>query len=78
MGVREIVEQIFIDTLGLALPVDWDSVRYQQLLWWDSMGHVAIVTELENRFEIVLEADDIVEMMSFARCLEILEKYGIT
>lgn len=67
-----------MDTLGLEPPVDWDSVRYQQLPGWDSLGHIAIVAELESRFEVALESDDIAEMTSFARCVEILEKRGVT
>ena len=77
MGVREVVEEVFVDILELERPVDWDSVRYQEVKRWDSLGHMAIVGELEDRFSVMLEADDIIDMSSFARCLEILAKYGV-
>ena len=77
MELRVVVESIFVDVLELELPVDWDVVRYQQVERWDSLGHMAIVGELEERFSVMFEADDIIDMSSFARCLEILEKYGV-
>lgn len=77
MGVRESVESIFIDILELERPINWDALRYQQVKRWDSLGHMAIVGELEDRFSVMFEADDIIDMSSFVRCLEILEKYGV-
>ena len=77
MTNREIVESVFIDTLELQPPIEWSSVRYQQIKRWDSLGHMAIIGELEDRFSIMFEADDIIDMSSFDKCLEIIAKYGI-
>ncbi len=77
MTNREIVETVFIDLLELDRPTDWASVRYQEIKRWDSLGHMAIIGELEDRFSIMFEADDIIDMSSFEKCLEILAKYGV-
>ena len=77
MDIRAVVEGVFVDILELERPVDWDAVRYQEVKRWDSLGHMAIVGELEDRFSVMLEADDIIDMSSFSRCLEILAKYGV-
>lgn len=74
---RSQIEQIFQDVLSLEPPIDWDGLRYQQVEAWDSLGHMAIVAELEDAFGILMETDDIVDMSSFGRALEILSKYGI-
>lgn len=74
---RSRVEQIFQDILALDPPVDWDGLRYQQVEAWDSLGHMAIVAELEDAFGILIETDDIVDMSSFSRALEILSNYGV-
>jgi len=74
---RSKVEGIFQDVLSLDPPVNWDGLRYQQVETWDSLGHMAIVAELEDAFGILMETDDIVDMSSFGRALEILSKYGI-
>lgn len=77
MDVESVVQNVFVDILELVPPVDWNAVRYQEVERWDSLGHMAIVGELEDRFSLMLEADDIIGMSSFARCLEILAKYGV-
>jgi acyl carrier protein len=77
MDVRAVVEGIFVDVLELDPPVDWLTVRYQEIKRWDSLGHMAIIGELEDRFSIMFEADDIIDMSSFEKCLEILAKYGV-
>ncbi len=74
---RSAVEEIFVDVLGLEPPVDWDTVRYQQVEGWDSLGHMTLVGELEDRFGILLETDHIVDMSSFDKALEILRGYGV-
>ena len=74
---RSKVERIFQDVLALEPPVDWDGLRYQQVEAWDSLGHMAIVAELEDEFGILMETDDIVDMSSFGRALEILSKYDV-
>lgn len=74
---RQQIEQIFQDVLSLEPPVDWEALRYQQVEAWDSLGHMAIVAELEDAFGILMETDEIIAMSSFGRALEILGKYGI-
>lgn len=77
MSAHEVVQQVFVDVLELEQPVDWESVRYQETKRWDSLGHMAIVAELEEQFSVMLEAEDIIEMSNFGKCLEILAKYGV-
>lgn len=44
---------------------------------WDSVGHMMLITALEDGFDIMLDADDIVALNSYEKGIEILEKYGI-
>ena len=55
-----------------------DNLKYQAINEWDSVGHMALIAELEESFDIILEMDDIVEMSSFKKGIEILEKYGVS
>jgi len=70
------VQEVFIEILGLEEPIDWANVKYQETERWDSLGHMAIVAELEDRFDVMLETDDILNMSSYERALEILAKHG--
>ena len=74
--LRDIAEAVFIDMLDLTPPIDWATVRYQEIEAWDSLAHMAIVGALEDRFGIMLDTDDVLDMSSFDKALEILAKYG--
>jgi len=71
------VRSIFADILTLGDPVDWSTIRYQQTTGWDSLAHMALVGELEDAFEIMLDTDDVIAMSSFDEALKILARYGV-
>lgn len=77
MTNREKVEATFREILELDGPIDWAEIRYQQIKKWDSLGHMAIVAELEDAFEIMIEPEDIIDMSSFEKVLDILTRYGV-
>jgi acyl carrier protein len=53
------------------------TLKFQQIEAWDSVGHMGLVTELEEAFDIMLEPDDIVDLSSFEKGQELLAKYDI-
>ena len=54
-------------------------LQYQQIELWDSVGHMTLVANLEDAFDIMMETDDIIDLSSYERGQEILAKnYGIT
>lgn len=78
MDVRQSVEEVFIEVLRLEAPIEWGVVRQSDLGQWDSLNHVAIIVELEERFSVTFDAEDIAAMTSFSSCLEILKKLGVS
>jgi acyl carrier protein len=44
---------------------------------WDSLGHMSLVTELENTFNVHFEVDEITELSSGRKALEILKAKGV-
>lgn len=52
-------------------------LEYQGVKEWDSIGHMSLMSELEDTFEIELETDDIIDFSSYDKGKEILKKYGI-
>jgi len=70
----------YIAAFQAALEVDRDvakQLEYQGVPEWDSVGHMALMGEIEDAFDITLEMDDIIDFSSFAKGAEILRKYGI-
>ena len=54
-----------------------DKLEYNSIKSWDSIGHMQMIAELEDTFEIEFEMDDIINFSSYNKGMEILEKYGI-
>lgn len=53
-------------------------LQYQQIELWDSVGHMTLVANLEEVFDIMLETDDIIDLSSYEKGKEIISKnYGI-
>ena len=50
---------------------------YGQSASWDSVGHMALVAQLEDAFDIMMEMDDIIDLSSFEKGKEILRKYDV-
>lgn len=54
-----------------------ESLEYQSIPEWDSVGHMSLMAELEDAFDITLEMDDIIDFSSFQKGIETLKKYDI-
>ena len=71
------VRQAFAEALDLPADTDIEALEIGKNPHWDSMGHMALVAELEARFGIMLETDDIIAMTSYAESIEVLRRYGV-
>ena len=54
-----------------------ENLKYNEIPEWDSIGHMTLMSGLEEGFNITMETDDIVDFSSFKKGIEILEKYGV-
>ena len=63
---RQHVRQAFAEALDLPADTDIEALELGNQPHWDSVGHMALVAELEDRFGIELETDDIIEQMRLA------------
>lgn len=63
---------------ALEVPTDKvENLEYQGVESWDSVGHMSLVAAIEDAFDIMMDTDDIVDLSSFAKGIEILKKYEI-
>ena len=54
-----------------------EGLVYQSVLSWDSVGHMSLIAQLEEVFEIMIDTDDIIDLSSYIKGKEIINKYGI-
>ena len=71
-------KQSFADSLNIELDVVKESLKYNEIPEWDSIGHMTLISKLEEEFKISMETDDIVSFNSYKKGIEILKKYSIS
>jgi acyl carrier protein len=54
------------------------NLSYRSIPAWDSMGHMLLVSALEEAFNIILDTNDIIDFGSYENGKKILNKYNIT
>jgi acyl carrier protein len=77
VSAKEIYDSTFIDCFGVDASQLNAELTYQSVSSWDSVGHMAMVAQLEDAFGIMLEMDDIIDFSSYTVGIETLKKYGI-
>ncbi len=53
------------------------ALTYQSIQDWDSVGHMGLMSVLEDSFDIMLDTDDIIDFSSYEKGKEILKKYDV-
>jgi acyl carrier protein len=71
------VRQAFAEALDLPPGTEVEALEIGKDPQWDSLGHMALVAEFEDRFGIELDTDDVVGMTSYATSIEILRRHGV-
>lgn len=77
MSNLEKYNQVFCETLQVS-EEQLKSLKYQDVELWDSVGHMTLMAELEDKFDIMMETDDIIDFSSYEIGKEILKKYDVT
>lgn len=77
MTNKEKYNKVFIETFSIDESVLNDDLSYNTIPSWDSIGHMTMIADLEDIFEINMEMDDIIDFSSYNKGFELLAKYGI-
>jgi acyl carrier protein len=71
-------KNVFIDSLSLKSDTFSEEIKYNDVAEWDSIGHMTLMSALEEEFKITLETDDIIDFSSYKKGMELLNsKYKI-
>ena len=77
MSNKQKFKDIFIKSLAMDSKKFSENIKYNEIAEWDSIGHMTLMSGLEEGFSITLETDDIVDFSSFKKGIEILKKYSV-
>ena len=70
-------ENVFIKSFSIKKNVLKKDLKYNTISKWDSVGHMTMISKLEDTFKITMEMDDIIDFSSFKKGIKILKKYKI-
>jgi acyl carrier protein len=78
MALVDSVANLFEKTFGLEKDKFAETLTPEDVPNWDSIGHMNLVMYMEQEFKQRFEVDEIMEMSSPAKIIEILAAKGIT
>lgn len=68
--------KLFCETLNVTEDQLLD-LKYQSVELWDSVGHMTLIAAIEDAFDIMMDTDDIIDLSSYEKGLEIMKKYDV-
>jgi len=78
MSNKEKYQNIFIKSLSIDSNKFNENIKYNEIPEWDSIGHMTLISGLEDGFDISIETDDIVDLSSYQKGMDILKKYKVS
>ena len=77
MENKQKYQDVFIKSLSIDESKFSTALKYNEIPEWDSIGHMTLMSSLEESFKINIETDDIVDFSSYKKGIEILKKYKV-
>ena len=70
--------EIFSKSLSIDKKKFSEKIKYNDVPEWDSIGHMTLMSDLEDGFNISIDTDDIIDFSSFKKGIQILKKYKVS
>ena len=77
MSNRSKYDQAFRTAFDLAEDAPLADLKYQSIDEWDSIGHMALMADLEAAFDIIIKTEDLIKFESYVQGVDILALYSI-
>jgi acyl carrier protein len=77
MSNKEKLYEAFAEALNIDLATVNDDLKYQSIPQWDSISHMVLISTVEEKFNVSIETDDVIDMSSVGKAIEILKKYNV-
>ena len=74
MNNKDIYKDTFIKSLAMETKNFTEDIKFNDVQEWDSIGHMTLISGLEESFSITFETDDIIDFSSYKKGQDILSK----
>ncbi len=71
---KEKYTEAFLSALNLDKKLVNEKLEFNSVPEWDSIGHMTLISTLEDSFNISIETDDVIDFSSYQKGIEILSK----
>jgi acyl carrier protein len=72
-----LLHRLLVEFFDLPLNTPSEDIKQELLSNWDSLAMVQLITELERRFSVEFDLEEIHRLRSYAEIREILSKKGL-
>jgi acyl carrier protein len=69
------VKKILAKVLEIDIATIFDNATQKDIAKWDSLQHLNLIVEIEDNYDISIDPEDISEMLSIDKIIEIIKKY---
>ena len=76
MNNSERYKKTFINSLSVDKNLNLEKLKYNDIQEWDSIGHMSLISGLEEEFKVTFETDQIINFSSFKKGKEIYLNLG--
>lgn len=73
----ETLNHIFSEVFNLDADADINRLQKENTTNWDSVHQLALTSSIEDEFDVMLDAEDIINLTSYDNAISILKKYNI-
>ena len=70
-------QKTFLDTFSMSSSEELMGLKYQGISTWDSIGHMQLISAIEDEFGVMFETEDIIGFSSYEIGLDLLRKYNV-
>ena len=74
MNSKEIIE-IMSKVFEIEVSDISENASQKEIMKWDSLQHLNLIVEIEDRYDISIDPEDIAVMVSIEKIIDVLNKY---
>lgn len=74
MDIKQQLIGIFAETFEVKV-AEVPNIEYQSVEAWDSIGHMMMISAIEEKFNISIEMDDVIVISNLDECVNVVSKY---
>ena len=72
--IFEALQDIFVSLFGDGVPTLTDKTTAQDVDGWDSLMHITMISEVENRFDVQFSMKDVIGMKNVGEMVDLIEE----